>query len=130
MAICTPAAYWSHRTAPTSLMLVRFIGGLINAGALPGPLVQHHSIVLCVYLPHQRYKHVSRCAEFGFMGPIAFDVGKFIGNLFIAFFASDGHASEEDHRSVLRQCDMASLLTVSVSLQCYGGMVRSGLNVV
>ncbi len=33
-------------------------------------------------------------AEFGFVGPIAFDVGKFIGNLFIAFFAADGHATD------------------------------------
>ena len=38
-------------------------------------------------------------AEFAFYGPIAFDVGKFIGNLFIAFFASDGHATNAEPRS-------------------------------
>ena len=51
------------------------------------------------------------------MGPIAFDVGKFIGNLFIAFFASDGHASKDNHRLVQRQCDIVSLRNVVRYLQ-------------
>ena len=30
-------------------------------------------------------------AEFAMYGPIAFDVGKFMANLLLAFFALDGH---------------------------------------
>lgn len=30
-------------------------------------------------------------SEFAFYGPMAFDIGKFIGNLFLAYFALDGH---------------------------------------
>jgi 5-methylthioribose kinase len=37
--------------------------------------------------------------EFAFYGPIAFDVGKFIGNLLLTFFALDGHSSPEKDRS-------------------------------
>lgn len=37
-------------------------------------------------------------AEFATMGPLAFDVGKFMGNLLLAFFASDGHATDEAPR--------------------------------
>jgi 5-methylthioribose kinase len=29
--------------------------------------------------------------EFAYVGPMAFDVGKFVGNLLLALFASDGH---------------------------------------
>ncbi len=32
--------------------------------------------------------------EFAFVGPMAFDVGKFIGNLLLALFASDGHNAD------------------------------------
>ena len=31
--------------------------------------------------------------EFAFYGPMAFDVGKILANLLLAFFACDGHAS-------------------------------------
>lgn len=38
--------------------------------------------------------------EFAFYGPMGFDVGAFIGNLILAFFAQDGHANQEDDRKV------------------------------
>ena len=37
-------------------------------------------------------------AEFAVYGPIAFDVGKFMANLLLAFFALDGHCSATDAR--------------------------------
>ena len=33
-------------------------------------------------------------AEFAAYGPLAFDVGKVIGNLLLAFFAADGHSTD------------------------------------
>lgn len=42
-------------------------------------------------------------AEFAVYGPIAFDVGKFLANLLLAFFALDGHCSEREKRSQQRQ---------------------------
>lgn len=41
-------------------------------------------------------------AEFTVYGPIAFDVGKFMANLLLAFFALDGHSSPADSRSKQR----------------------------
>ena len=41
-------------------------------------------------------------AEFAVYGPIAFDVGKFMANLLLAFFALDGHSSSGDTRSKQR----------------------------
>lgn len=41
-------------------------------------------------------------AEFAVYGPIAFDVGKFMANLLLAFFALDGHSSGADTRSKQR----------------------------
>ncbi|KAJ9175238.1 hypothetical protein P3X46_013812 [Hevea brasiliensis] len=38
--------------------------------------------------------------EFAFYGPMGFDVGAFIGNLFLAYFAQDGHADLVDDRKV------------------------------
>lgn len=38
--------------------------------------------------------------EFAFYGPMGFDVGAFIGNLFLAYFAQDGHADSFDDRKV------------------------------
>lgn len=38
--------------------------------------------------------------EFAFYGPMGFDVGAFIGNLFLAYFAQDGHADSFDDRRV------------------------------
>nr|GLL28544.1 methylthioribose kinase-like [Ipomoea trifida] len=36
--------------------------------------------------------------EFGFYGPMGFDVGAFIGNLMLAFYAQDGHANQGNDR--------------------------------
>ncbi|DBB14334.1 TPA: hypothetical protein ACH3X3_004644 [Trebouxia sp. C0006] len=41
-------------------------------------------------------------AEFAVYGPIAFDVGKFMANLLLAFFALDGHSTAADTRSKQR----------------------------
>lgn len=38
--------------------------------------------------------------EFGFYGPIGFDVGAFVGNLLLAYFSQDGHATPKDDREV------------------------------
>ncbi|KAM0025231.1 putative S-methyl-5-thioribose kinase [Helianthus debilis subsp. tardiflorus] len=32
--------------------------------------------------------------EFAFYGPMGFDIGAFLGNLFLAYFAQDGHAND------------------------------------
>ncbi len=42
-------------------------------------------------------------AEFAFCGPIAFDVGKMIANLLIAYFASFGLETAEQPRAKQRQ---------------------------
>ena len=36
--------------------------------------------------------------EFAFYGPMAFDIGKFIANLLLAYFAVDGHATADRPR--------------------------------
>ncbi|GMH02838.1 hypothetical protein Nepgr_004677 [Nepenthes gracilis] len=36
--------------------------------------------------------------EFAFYGPMGFDIGAFLGNLILAFFAQDGHASQANDR--------------------------------
>ncbi|RWR95114.1 methylthioribose kinase [Cinnamomum micranthum f. kanehirae] len=41
--------------------------------------------------------------EFAFYGPMGFDIGAFLGNLILAFFAQDGHASEENDRKLYKQ---------------------------
>lgn len=38
--------------------------------------------------------------EFAFYGPMGFDIGAFLGNLILAFFAQDGHANGENDRKV------------------------------
>lgn len=38
-------------------------------------------------------------SEFAFYGPIAFDVGKFIANVLLTFFALDGHSSPAQDRA-------------------------------
>ncbi|KAJ7545978.1 hypothetical protein O6H91_08G019000 [Diphasiastrum complanatum] len=40
--------------------------------------------------------------EFAFCGPMGFDVGAFLGNLLLAFFSQDGHASENDREDYKR----------------------------
>lgn len=41
-------------------------------------------------------------SEFAFYGPMAFDVGKFMANLLLTFFALDGHSTEKDSRAAQR----------------------------
>ena len=38
--------------------------------------------------------------EFAFYGPMGFDIGCFLGELLLAFFSQDGHATAEDPRAV------------------------------
>ena len=38
--------------------------------------------------------------EFAFYGPMGFDIGAFLGNLILAFFAQDGHADQVNDRKV------------------------------
>jgi len=37
-------------------------------------------------------------AEFAMFGPMGFDIGLLVGNLFLAYFSQDGYATEEDDR--------------------------------
>ncbi len=41
--------------------------------------------------------------EFAFFGPIAFDVGKLIGNLLLSYFSQTGHEAEPGERDAYRQ---------------------------
>lgn len=38
--------------------------------------------------------------EFAFYGPMGYDIGAFLGNLILAFFAQDGHADTTNDRQV------------------------------
>lgn len=38
--------------------------------------------------------------EFAFYGPMGFDIGAYLGNLILAFFAQDGHADQVNDREV------------------------------
>lgn len=49
--------------------------------------------------------------EFSFYGPMGFDIGAYLGNLILAFFAQDGHAAEGNDRKV-------SNLYIQNSLSC------------
>lgn len=39
-------------------------------------------------------------SEFAFYGPMGYDVGAFLGNLILAYFAQDGHANASNDRKV------------------------------
>ncbi|XVF01338.1 hypothetical protein REPUB_Repub04eG0079200 [Reevesia pubescens] len=41
--------------------------------------------------------------EFAFYGPMGFDIGAFIGNLILAFFAQDGHADQGNDRKIYKE---------------------------
>ncbi|XP_052191865.1 methylthioribose kinase-like [Diospyros lotus] len=41
--------------------------------------------------------------EFAFYGPMGFDIGAFLGNLILAFFAQDGHANGENDRKSYKE---------------------------
>eukprot|EP00958_Prasinococcus_capsulatus_P025168 scaffold4126_cov383-Prasinococcus_capsulatus_cf.AAC.11 len=42
-------------------------------------------------------------SEFAFHGPMGFDIGAFIGNLFLSYFSQPGHATAEDDRLAMAQ---------------------------
>ncbi len=50
--------------------------------------------------------------EFAFVGPIGFDVGAVIGNLFLAFFAQEGHEPEPGARDAYRTWILAQVADV------------------
>lgn len=39
-------------------------------------------------------------SEFGFYAPMGYDIGAFLGNLILAYFSQDGHATETNDRKV------------------------------
>ncbi|XP_027366197.1 methylthioribose kinase [Abrus precatorius] len=41
--------------------------------------------------------------EFAFYGPMGFDIGAFLGNLILAFFAQDGHADQANDRKAYKE---------------------------
>uniref|UniRef100_A0A7N0UEE8 S-methyl-5-thioribose kinase n=1 Tax=Kalanchoe fedtschenkoi TaxID=63787 RepID=A0A7N0UEE8_KALFE len=41
--------------------------------------------------------------EFGFYGPMGFDIGAFLGNLLLAFFSQDGHSDQKDDRKAYKE---------------------------
>ncbi|KAL6844175.1 hypothetical protein ACP4OV_025848 [Aristida adscensionis] len=41
--------------------------------------------------------------EFGFYGPMGFDIGAFLGNLILAYFAQDGHADQANDRKAYKK---------------------------
>ncbi|CAJ1977381.1 unnamed protein product [Sphenostylis stenocarpa] len=41
--------------------------------------------------------------EFAFYGPMGFDIGAFLGNLILAFFAQDGHADQTNDRKAYKE---------------------------
>lgn len=49
--------------------------------------------------------------EFSFYGPMGFDIGAFIGNLILAYFAQNGHADDRNDRKV---CPESSLKKFTV----------------
>ncbi|KAL4588633.1 hypothetical protein LXL04_001525 [Taraxacum kok-saghyz] len=40
--------------------------------------------------------------EFAFYGPMGFDIGAFIGNLFLSYFAQDGHSNNANNRKTYK----------------------------
>ncbi|KAA8545814.1 hypothetical protein F0562_020735 [Nyssa sinensis] len=47
--------------------------------------------------------------EFAYYGPMGFDVGAFLGNLILAFFAQDGHADEGNDRKAYKEWILRTL---------------------
>ena len=39
-------------------------------------------------------------SEFGFYGPMGYDIGAFLGNLILAYYAQNGHANQANDRKV------------------------------
>ncbi|CAI9101961.1 OLC1v1000136C2 [Oldenlandia corymbosa var. corymbosa] len=47
--------------------------------------------------------------EFSFYGPMGFDIGAYIGNLILAYFAQDGHATSENDRKAYKSWILRTL---------------------
>lgn len=47
--------------------------------------------------------------EFAFYAPMGFDLGAFIGNLFLAYFAQDGHADEGNNRKSYKKWILSTI---------------------
>ena len=56
--------------------------------------------------------------EFGFYGPMGFDIGAFLGNLILAYFAQDGHADQANDkvRKNLLACYFCTLYNSNSSI--------------
>ncbi|KAL2939177.1 Methylthioribose kinase [Bienertia sinuspersici] len=48
-------------------------------------------------------------SEFAFYGPMGYDIGAFLGNLILAFFAQDGHANQENDRKAYKKWILKTL---------------------
>lgn len=58
--------------------------------------------------------------EFAFYGPMGFDIGAFLGNLILAYFAQDGHADQGNDRKVCLSFLIAlPSLYIFVMWRCY-----------
>ncbi|XP_021750830.1 methylthioribose kinase-like isoform X1 [Chenopodium quinoa] len=47
--------------------------------------------------------------EFSFYGPMGFDIGAFLGNLILTFFAQDGHSNQENDRKSYKKWILKTL---------------------
>jgi len=50
--------------------------------------------------------------EFSMFGPMGFDIGAFIANLFLSYFSQDGHAKSEQDEKKCKEYKRWLLLTV------------------
>lgn len=48
--------------------------------------------------------------EFGFYGPMGFDIGAFIGNLVLAYFSQDGHAEKSADRNLYKKWILKTII--------------------
>ncbi|KAL1557937.1 Methylthioribose kinase 1 [Salvia divinorum] len=48
--------------------------------------------------------------EFGFYGPMGYDIGAFIGNLILAYFSQDGHAEKGEDRKLYKKWILKTIL--------------------
>ncbi|XP_057782953.1 methylthioribose kinase 1 [Salvia miltiorrhiza] len=48
--------------------------------------------------------------EFGFYGPMGYDIGAFIGNLILAYFSQDGHEEKEEDRKSYKKWILKTIL--------------------
>lgn len=48
--------------------------------------------------------------EFAFYGPMGFDIGAFLGNLILAFYAQDGHSDQENDRKAYKEWILRTLV--------------------